>query len=100
MRSRAEDLATLELGIKPEQEIHASLEREATADRWTRLDREIMSHADDTGFINLRPITPGPDDSFIRRQMIRRLQYLEYGVSYDGWIRSLEDDHRGRKSST
>lgn len=101
LRSRAEDLATIELGIKPEQEIHASLEREATADRWTSLDREIMSHADDTGFINLRPITPGPDDSFMRRQMIRRLQYLEsMGLATtDGsglWRMSIEAESRLR----
>ena len=74
MRSRAEDLVALELGPKPEREIQAGLEREATADRWTRLDREIKSRADEVGLVDLRPERPGPDDPFIRRQMIRRLQ--------------------------
>lgn len=77
MRSRAEDLVSLELGVKPEHEIHASLEREATADRWTSLDREIRLMADDVGLLDLRPNNPGPEDPFLRRQMIRRLQYLE-----------------------
>jgi len=77
MRSRAEDLVALELGPKPEREIQAGLEREATADRWTRLDREIKSRADEVGLVDLRPERPGPDDPFIRRQMIRRLQHLE-----------------------
>jgi len=77
MRSRAEDLVSLELGPKPEHEIRAGLEREATADRWTRLDREIRSRADEVGLLDLRPGRPGPDDPLIRRTMIRRLQYLE-----------------------
>ena len=77
MRSRAEDLVSLELGPKPEHDIQAGLEREATADRWTRLDREIQSRADEVGFLDLRPERPGPEDPFIRRQMIRRLHYLE-----------------------
>ena len=77
MRSRAEDLVALELGPKPERDIQAGLEREATADRWTRLDREIKSRLDEVGLLDLRPERPGPDDPFIRRQMIRRLNFLE-----------------------
>jgi type IV secretory pathway VirD2 relaxase len=77
MRSRAADLVTRELGPKPEHEIRAMLEREATADRWTRLDREIAASVDAGGLLDLRPGRPGPEDPFLRRQMIRRLQYLE-----------------------
>lgn len=40
LRSRAEDLVALELGPKPEHEIQHALEREVTAERWTRLDRK------------------------------------------------------------
>ena len=77
MRSRAEDLATLELGVKPDHEIHAAIERETTADRWTRLDRVIISQSNESGHVDLRSAQPGPEDPLMRRLMIRRLQYLE-----------------------
>ncbi len=101
MRSRTEDLVALELGPKPEHEIRASLEREATADRWTRLDREIKSRADEMGLVDMRPEQPGPEDPFMRRQMIRRLQYLEtMGLTVtDGagqWVLGVETEERLR----
>ena len=77
LRSRAEELVAIELGPKPEQEIRNSLEREVTADRWTRLDREIRLAADETGTIDLRPENPGMSDPEIRRLMVGRLQHLE-----------------------
>lgn len=76
LRSRAEDLVALELGPKPEQEIRQALEREVTAERWTRLDRELRHQTDDLGLIDLRPEKPGPEDPQIRRLMIGRLQHL------------------------
>ena len=101
MRSRAEDLVTRELGPKPEHEIHATLEREVTADRWTSLDRGIKSLADEVGLLDLRPENPGPEDPFIRQQMIRRLQYLEtMGLAVtDGggqWVQAVEAEPRLR----
>ena len=78
LRSRAEDLVAIELGPKPEQEIRHALEKEVTAERWTRLDVEIRGHADDVGAIDLRPDASGfanPDET--RRLMIGRLQHLE-----------------------
>ncbi|GEP57637.1 relaxase/mobilization nuclease domain-containing protein [Reyranella soli] len=77
LRSRAEDLVSIELGPKPEHEIRNALEKEVTADRWTRLDLEIRVNTDDVGFIDLRPETRGPADPEIRRLMIGRLQHLE-----------------------
>lgn len=77
LRSRAEELAEAELGPKPEHEVVRALEREVTAERWTKLDAEIMRAADELGVIDLRPDTPGPDDPRARRLMIGRLQHLE-----------------------
>ena len=77
LRSRAEELAYAELGPKPEHEIQRALEREVTAERWTRLDAEIDRTADALGVIDLRPQQPGPDDPQVRRLMIGRLQHLE-----------------------
>ncbi|SHJ41752.1 Type IV secretory pathway, VirD2 components (relaxase) [Roseomonas rosea] len=77
LRSRAEDLVSIELGPKPEHEIKTALEREMTAERWTRLDVEIRIAADETGFIDLRPEQSGAGDPQTRRLMIGRLQHLE-----------------------
>ncbi|MGB3834488.1 MAG: DUF3363 domain-containing protein [Mesorhizobium sp.] len=102
LRSRAEDLVGIELGPKSEHEIRSALEREMTAERWTRLDGEIRYRADDVGHIDLRPEAKGPADPQIRRLMIGRLQHLEkMGLANEGqpgeWLvapeaeRSLRD---------
>jgi type IV secretory pathway VirD2 relaxase len=77
LRSRAEELVSIELGPKPEHEIRNSLEREVTVERWTRLDQEIRLAADETGYIDLRPENPSRSDPEIRRLMVGRLQHLE-----------------------
>ncbi len=77
LRSRGEELVSLELGPKPEHEIRATLEKEITAERWTSLDREIRLAADDTGHTDLRPDARDMTNSESRRLMIGRLQHLE-----------------------
>src|SRR5271166_2642603 len=77
LRSRAEELVSLELGPKPKQDIRSALQREVGAERWTRLDAEIRMAADETGYIDLRPEHPGAADPETRRLMIGRLQHLE-----------------------
>jgi type IV secretory pathway VirD2 relaxase len=85
MRSRAEELAFAELGPKPEHEVRRALDRDATAERWTRLDTEIGRAADELGVIDLRPEWPGPDDPQLRRLMVGRLQHLEkMGLAAEG----------------
>ncbi|MEQ8451141.1 MAG: DUF3363 domain-containing protein [Nitratireductor sp.] len=77
LRSRGEELVSLELGPKPEHEIRATLEKEITVERWTSLDREIHIAADDTGHIDLRSGAGGMTNCEPRRLMIGRLQHLE-----------------------
>jgi type IV secretory pathway VirD2 relaxase len=85
LRSRAEELAFAELGPKPEHELQRALDRDVTAERWTRLDTEIGRAADELGVIDLRPERPGPDDPKLRRLMVGRLQHLEkMGLSAEG----------------
>jgi type IV secretory pathway VirD2 relaxase len=85
LRSRAEELAFAELGPKPEHEVQRALDREVSAERWTRLDTEIRRAADELGVIDLRPEQPGPDDTRLRRLMIGRLQHLEkMGLAAEG----------------
>ncbi|MDD9732813.1 DUF3363 domain-containing protein [Mameliella sp. AT18] len=77
LRSRSEELVSLELGPKLEHEIRAPLEKEITAERWTSLDREIRFAADDTGLIDLRPDAGDMSTGETRRLMIGRLKHLE-----------------------
>lgn len=85
LRSHAEELAQAELGQKPEHEVQRALDREVTAERWTRLDAEIGRAADELGVIDLRPDRPGPDDPRLRRLMVGRLQHLEtMGLAAEG----------------
>src|SRR5262249_33860220 len=69
LRSRAEELVSIELGPKPEHEIRNSLEKEIAGERWTRLDVEIRMAADETGVIDLRPENPGGSAPGIRPLM-------------------------------
>nr|WP_082881816.1 DUF3363 domain-containing protein [Acetobacter malorum] len=55
LRSRAEDLVSLELGPRAEHEIEMALRQDVTAERWTRLDAELQRHADDLGIVDLLP---------------------------------------------
>ena len=105
LRSRAEDLVSLELGPKPEHEIRNALEREVTADRWTRIDRELQYRADDLGLIDLRPEAKGPNDPAFRRLMIGRLQHLgKMGLATEGapgeWVIGLEAEQTLRDLET
>ena len=77
LRARAEELVSIELGPKPEHEVRSSLERDISAERWTRLDAEIRMAADETGYVDLRPRGLGQADPEIRRLMVGRLQHLE-----------------------
>jgi len=101
LRSRAEDLVSIELGPRPEPVLRQALEQDITAERWTRLDVEIRFAADELGYIDLRPDTPGANDPEIRRLMIGRLQQLEtMGLASQGrpgeWSVALEAERQLR----
>jgi type IV secretory pathway VirD2 relaxase len=95
VRSRAEDLVSIELGPRPDRAIRSALEQEVDADRWTRLDVEIRFAADETCLIDLRPAQVGPDDPELRRLMVGRMQKLErMGLAAEAgpgqWMVALE----------
>ncbi|WP_242129828.1 DUF3363 domain-containing protein [Sphingobium sp. Sx8-8] len=76
MRGRAQERVTAELGLRSEQDIRTSLEREVDADRWTSLDRRLQRLAEEaTGLIDLRP--GGDDDPEMRRLLLGRADKLE-----------------------
>jgi len=104
-RSRAEDLVSLELGPKPAHEIQKALEREVTAERWTKLDREIMQVADDMNFVDLRAAEPEDTKLRTRRLMIGRLQHLEKmslatNAGPSQWVVGLEAESTLRNLGT
>ncbi len=70
VRGRASEIATLELGPRNEQEIDASLAREASAERWTGLDARLRERGGETGIVDLLPdpsSPPGRDRHLIGR---------------------------------
>ena len=78
LRSRAEDLVSLELGPRAEHEIEMALRQDVTAERWTRLDAELQRHADDLGIVDLRPEAESAHDLGTHRALLTdRAQTLE-----------------------
>ncbi|MFT8809421.1 relaxase/mobilization nuclease domain-containing protein [Gluconobacter sp.] len=79
LRSRAEDLVSLELGPRAEHEIEAALRQDVMAERWTRLDAELQRHADDMGIVDLRAdaTTGFGQDATHRALLTGRAQTLE-----------------------
>jgi len=77
LRARAAERATLELGPRTEQDIRRATEREAHAERWTGLDRDLVQRADG-GIVDLRPAAGITDraDTAIRIGRLRTLERL------------------------
>ena len=80
LRARAQELATIELGPRAEQEIRTKLAGEVSAERWTNLDRTLQRAAAiaPDGILDFRPVRDGwADDRQVRGLLIGRLQRLE-----------------------
>lgn len=76
-RARAGDLVTRELGPRSELEVRNGLEAEATAERWTRIDRVLAREAGAAdGVVDLRPNRDAVGDP-LREIRIGRLRTLE-----------------------
>jgi type IV secretory pathway VirD2 relaxase len=75
LRARAQDLATLELGLQTELEIRAKQHAEIGQERLTSLDRALLREAED-GAIDLRPGRDDPLASPSRSVLLGRLSTL------------------------
>jgi type IV secretory pathway VirD2 relaxase len=73
LRRRAEGLVTLELGPRSAREIAAALQRETSAERWTRLDTLLAVEVRE-GRVDLRT---GPADLDLRAMLLGRAAALE-----------------------
>ncbi|WP_292532922.1 VirD2 family relaxase/mobilization nuclease [Methylocystis sp.] len=95
MRARAEQLVTLELGPRADQEIRRALESQVEADRWTPLDQALAREASRRdGVIDLR--SSGAQENDVERTMLvaraRKLEKLGLAapVSPGQWIMAEE----------
>ena len=76
MRARAQDLATQELGPRTDREIRRSLDSQIEAERWTRLDRQLVRDGGQQGVIDLAPHPDRQPDDYLP-QKVGRLRKLE-----------------------
>ncbi|ADZ68727.1 relaxase/mobilization nuclease domain-containing protein [Polymorphum gilvum] len=76
MRARAQDLVTQDLGLRSDLEIHANLERQVEAERWTDLDRQLMRDGYRTGVIDVAPHPDRQPDEYLPLK-VGRLRKLE-----------------------
>ena len=75
LRLRAQERATLELGPETDVELRTKLQAEISAERFTRIDRAMLSEADNA-FLDLRPEAGQSRADFDRTLRIGRLQVL------------------------
>jgi type IV secretory pathway VirD2 relaxase len=76
MRLRAQGFATLELGPETDLELRTRLEREVSAERFTRIDRAMIAEVKD-GKLDMRPEAGQVRANFDRTLRVGRLQTLE-----------------------
>ena len=74
MRWRAQELATEELGPRPERDVRRAQEREVTQQRFTTLDRELERRGPDR-LVEVR--TRAPSGRIDESLLIARLEHLE-----------------------
>ena len=77
MRGRAAEVAESWLGLRTEQEIEQSLNREIDQERWTRIDRAIQAKLIE-GVIDLRRRQGSLETQVERNHMVGRLQHLQH----------------------
>ncbi len=85
MRARAQELLTLELGPRSDQEIRCSLEGQIEAERWTRLDRALAREAAaNGGIIDLRPNRDRPPNELHTIKVGRMRKLKRLGLAHQG----------------
>ncbi|MEW6453858.1 MAG: DUF3363 domain-containing protein [Pseudomonadota bacterium] len=76
MRARAQDLVTLELGPRSDLDIRRSLDSQVEAERWTRLDRQLVRDANRQDIVDVALMAGEHPDEYLP-QKIGRLRKLE-----------------------
>jgi len=77
VRMRSQEIATRELGPRPEREMLQARERVVRREQWTEIDRAIQHKADANHVVSYEHFQPRSDGARIRaEQEIDRLQFL------------------------
>jgi type IV secretory pathway VirD2 relaxase len=83
MRARAQELVTVELGPRSDQEIRRSLEGQIEAGRWTRLDRALVRDAAaNGGIVDLRPNRDRHPNEFQTMKIGRMRKLARLGLAH------------------
>jgi type IV secretory pathway VirD2 relaxase len=78
LRAQAQLLVTAELGLRQDAEIQRALHRQVDAERYTQLDRQLLSDARRLGYVDLAPSTASAPDEFqaLKAGRVRKLEAL------------------------
>ncbi len=78
MRARAQDLITQELGERTDLDIRNALHRQVDAERFTQLDRQLLSDQRRAGYVDLAPSAQVSADEYqvLKAGRIRKLEAL------------------------
>lgn len=78
IRTRSQEIATRELGPRPEREMLRAREQVVRREQWTEIDHAFQHKADANRIVSYEHFQPRGDGARVRaEQEIRRLQYLE-----------------------
>ncbi|UMM07954.1 relaxase/mobilization nuclease and DUF3363 domain-containing protein [Gluconobacter frateurii] len=83
LRARAQNLVTLELGPRTDQEIHRNVERQVDAERWTQLDRQLQQDANQHGIIDMAPSPDRQPDGFAVMKVGRLRRLERVGLAHE-----------------
>ena len=102
MRARVQQLVTLELGPRSDREIRNSLQMQAEAERWTRLDRVLgREAAAKSGVVDLRLDHSRQPDEFHAVKIARMRKLEGLGLAQSGgpshWVLSENTEHTLRQ---
>jgi type IV secretory pathway VirD2 relaxase len=82
MRARAEDLVTQELGPRSDLDIRRSLEGQMEAERWTRLDRQLVRDANRHGVIDVAPGAGQQPNEYLPQKVGRLCKLEALGLAH------------------
>jgi len=78
IRTRSQEIATRELGPRPEREMLRAREQVVRREQWTEIDRALQHKADANRVVSYEHFQPRSDGARVRaEQEVGRLQYLE-----------------------
>jgi hypothetical protein len=95
LRYRAQELATLELGLQTEQEIVRKREAEITAERFTDIDRGLVANMTAERTIDMRPAAGqvrADRDATLRQGRLKALERMDLAEQVPPGVWRLSDD--------